>query len=431
MHSDPKLKAAVDHADAIVHLGAGQCRELADYQFLTSEVPIVLAEADPKLANALELRASDCVNIAVQNCAVSGQAGEATLHIYNLPEVSSLRPATGLKELFPGLRVVREVSVEAVTPAEVLQEEELVIAESICLVIDTPGEEWAILQSLQRDSILSRIGSIVLHCGKGALYENAVPADKILDFLEDQGYQLEGELDESDPDRPVWILKRNVEKLQIQRLDTELNEIRQELQQAREEAAKEREQLTSERDSLKKKLDERERQFEKTSEEQRAALNKEQEARARLEKQLDQVREEAAKERDQLTSERDSLKKKLDKLKCENERLASELADLKTENERLAAQVAEQDEELRDARSDMSVAIRLQTQRDGDLKDLQQRYEALLTRKEKQDELLGKLNHRLSIAAQSLRQLGADSASQTSDRDAAQELLRALSGELE
>ena len=72
--------------------------------------------------------------------------------------------------------------------------------------------------------------------------------------------------------------------------------------------------------------------------------------------------------------------------------LQAELARLRTENNRLGASLAR-------SQQDASLALRLQALAQGDLKDLQGRYAALLARKEDQDRLLSQLATRLGDAA--------------------------------
>jgi hypothetical protein len=112
--------AAHQPIDTLIHLGAGQCSELDSYLALKAG-KIVLIEADPMLAAALQARTASLPNVRVMCNAVAGSAGPAVFYRYNLPGTGSLRPATGLLQLFPGLKPLDQMPIEAVLPATVLE----------------------------------------------------------------------------------------------------------------------------------------------------------------------------------------------------------------------------------------------------------------------------------------------------------------------
>jgi 16S rRNA A1518/A1519 N6-dimethyltransferase RsmA/KsgA/DIM1 with predicted DNA glycosylase/AP lyase activity len=62
--------------DTLVHLGAGQCSELDSYLALKAG-KIVLVEADPQIAAALQARTASLPNVRVMCNAVAGSAGPA------------------------------------------------------------------------------------------------------------------------------------------------------------------------------------------------------------------------------------------------------------------------------------------------------------------------------------------------------------------
>jgi FkbM family methyltransferase len=84
----------------------------------------------------------------------------------------------------------------------------------------------------------------------------------------------------------------------------------------------------------------------------------------------------------------------------ERDGLAREVAELQAERERARSAQADRLEEMR---GDLVLALRLQAQREADLRDLQDRHAALLAEKDRQDELLRQLTERLTLAAQYLR----------------------------
>ncbi|MBL3599978.1 MAG: hypothetical protein JMN25_08920, partial [gamma proteobacterium endosymbiont of Lamellibrachia anaximandri] len=208
----------------IVHLGAGRCSDLDDY-LAAKPARMLLVEADPQLAKALQVRTTDYPQVEVINCAVAAQPGPVTFRRYNLPDASSIHPASiGLLDLFPGLKTVQELQIEALDPAPLLQPLRLQVEQRNRLVIDLPGEELPVLQALQQADQLHYFEQLQLHCGREFLYEDSEPAAIVIQWLQDQGFDLLMEDDSQDPDRPRWDLKRN--KLQLDH-----RELRQQLSQ--------------------------------------------------------------------------------------------------------------------------------------------------------------------------------------------------------
>lgn len=192
----------------IVHLGAGLCRELKNFLTYNPE-KILLVEADPERAEALKNNVVDSDNIEVYHTAVSQSAGKATLHRYNLADVNSLSKPTGLLELFPGLKELESLEVKTLPPSQLIASCDLDDNGDNWLIIDTPGEEMRILKELQKAGHLQLFKYLSLNCGRAPLYEGAVAGIKIVDWLQDEGFDLIATDDDEDPDRPCWTLKRN------------------------------------------------------------------------------------------------------------------------------------------------------------------------------------------------------------------------------
>lgn len=132
----------------------------------------------------------------------------------------------------------------------------------------------------------------------------------------------------------------------------------------------------------------------------------------------------------ELAARKAELQEQLEQLRLEFEASRSEAA----EKLRRAEQAPEQREileaRLEEARADLSSALRVVTLRDADLRDLQERYGKLLEIRNQQQELLGKLGHRLGAASEYLQALRESDGA--SDHPAAVEgLAQALSGDVE
>lgn len=374
----------------IVHFGAGRCTELDFYKQAAPD-RLILVEANPDLAAGLERRTANMDGAEVIHAAITTSNEQVALKVLSLPEASSLRIPTELIDLFPGIRVSQEVTVEGRLPQDILKEVELDADKENWLIIDIPGEELVTLNQLEESGYLAKFERVVLCCGVSALYENSAPADQSLALLSSFGYEvLELDRDE-DPDRPEWLLKRSLLKLE----NIELHE-----------------RLTAMQDqiaALTKDRDEQAREAEASGKE----LEELKSAQAEAEKQATEQIEVLTKERNEQIDLIAELKERVAKLEDERDRQIATTKAQKQEKEQI--------------QSDLSVALRLQSLRNADLTDLQERYSELLDTKKRQDELLDKLQQRLNVAAECLRELNSQG-DEKLEENLAQDLVKALSG---
>ena len=217
--------------DTLVHLGADRCSELNEYLALKPR-QLWLVEADPQLAEELKSRTEGLNQVHVRCEAVADQSGPATLHRYNLPEVNSLRTASGLLDLFPGLKTLGPLQVETTSPLKLLQQLELRAEQQNRLVIDLPGEEWPVLQALQQSQQLYLFDHVQLHCGRKPMYEGSEPPALVLKWLREEGFDLVAEDNSRDPDRPTWTFQRNALKLRNRNLQKQLEALQDHLEQS-------------------------------------------------------------------------------------------------------------------------------------------------------------------------------------------------------
>lgn len=208
---------------AILHIGAGSCREL-DYYLSLNPQRVILVEANPDEVRKLNRRASQFPQVEVVCAAVSGSVGPQSLRLFNMPHWNSLRPPTGLIGKFPGLRQLKEVAVEPVLPGELVASIGIDAGGRNWLIVDAPGEEAGILGGLQAE-LFQRV---ILHCPEETLYEAASRADALLDLLARAGYDIDSE-DRSVPEVPCWTLIRNPLKVEIAELRRTLKHLEEKL----------------------------------------------------------------------------------------------------------------------------------------------------------------------------------------------------------
>ncbi|MEO8333245.1 MAG: hypothetical protein ABI479_12505, partial [Gallionella sp.] len=358
--------------NTIVYMGAGSCNEL-DALLALQPLRMLLIEADPQLAATLQARTATLKQIQVHNIAVSGHPGPATFYRYNLPHAGSLHPASGLLELFPGLKTVEQLQMNSASPASLLQPLQIVAEQENLLIIDLPGEELPVLQALQQAGQLHLFSQLQLHCGRQPLYEGSKPASQILQWLRGQGFDVLAEDDTQDSDSPCWTLQRNALYLHNRELEQQLVQITN----AREEQtrlANERlaliRQLTQERDVQTRQLTERQTQLDQVGKEKAEREKLAAERQNQIE-QISKVRDEQTKlanERylliQQLTHERDEQakwhldnKKWAESLSAEKIQLEQQLVQIthaREEQTRLAAERQSQIEQISKVRDEQT-----------------------------------------------------------------------------
>jgi hypothetical protein len=210
--------------DCLIHLGAGRCAEL-DEHLAREPGRLILVEADRQLAKQLATRVSGLGNVEVLHEAVAAETGLRTYHRYNLPDANSLRPATGLRRLYPGLRLVEQVSITARGISALLNSLDLNPDKSNGLVIELAGEEAAVLESLDSDDRLHCFCEIELFAGCDALYEDARPAHQLHHWLSERGFRLEEDDREVGQDWLRWRLRRDDRVLTIEALRKQVQQL--------------------------------------------------------------------------------------------------------------------------------------------------------------------------------------------------------------
>lgn len=346
------LAAAATPPPALLHLGAGEGDALPAY--LDSGVAhVALVEPAPAALRRLRQRSAGMPQVAIHPLAVAAGEGRATLRIFNLPALSSLRAPAELAMLFPGLRQVATAEVDTVTMAGLLTSFLARLAPPAApdaasapapvpgaagwLVIDTPGEEATVLDGLQQAGARHHFERIFLRCGTGTDYAGSLPADALRARIETMGYRQEAADPGPDPDRPWLVFRLDRRGLQIAALEEQLQE------------------ATAARAALEASLTE-----------QAATLQ-------------------------EVTKKSDWRGGQMQELKAALETATQAQAELTARAEALQA--------------DLTLALRLQAMAQADLRDLQQRHAETQRIRERQDALLQALTPRLQEAARHLHSL--------------------------
>jgi FkbM family methyltransferase len=390
----------------LLHIGAGSCSELDGYLAADFE-HIVLVEPNPEVVAELDRKAAKHPSVMVLPAAVSAASGEAFLNVFNARDMSSLRVPTGLKTLFPGLRMVAQPKVDVVDLSEVLRRIPALTADkSNFLVVDAPGEEQIILTAFADMGDLSLFQQIKVHAGRDAYYEDGATAAQALSLLTKTGYLLVSEVIGKDPDWPAFMLQldpialENIGlKAQISRLDGTLASLKIDLETGK-----------SSYDALVKAHASELATEQQVSSDLRQALMSAQAAEDALVKAH---ASELATEQQVSSDLRQAL---MSAQAAEDALVKAHASELATEQQvssdlrqaLMSAQAAE-DALVKTLQKDLGITLRLQTLARMDHKELQGRFEELQQEKAALEELLSKLAQKLGSAVGYLKELSADS----------------------
>ena len=300
--------------ELIVHIGAGLCSELDDYQQIQPK-KIVLVEPNPETVADLRARVSTLGNVTVIPAAVAETAGRAPLYQYNLPDLDSLEKATGPDKLFPGLREIGRIDVEKITVQQLLDQLPLKKSGQHWLVLEVFGQENRILKNLQAFDALQRFSRVIVRiAGEGAGEASGPGASGVLPAMEELGYLPVSQPETADPDWPRHHLHLDRMALECKRLKAALSEKSkqaEEQENRRKELKEEITRLKEKRDSLesgaaalKEKLAQAEAEnkaLKEFKEQQTQALEQERDHRERLEKQQATMKQELHKAEAQIS----------------------------------------------------------------------------------------------------------------------------------
>jgi len=226
------MKELPNNLETILHIGAGHGEELPAY--LESDANrILLVEPNPNLAEQLRRRAQHDERVQVLELAITDDPALNQLNEYNLPEAASLYRPTGLRQIFPGLRITAQHPVATKTPEQLLEQYPLV-GDNNLLVIQAPGAEFAIVNALDNANKLGAISHIQLTLPAEVYYEGSHRADDILQALTRHGYDTEHTSTEN-PDWPEYHLACNPLARRLQDVDLEKQSLVQALQQSKNE----------------------------------------------------------------------------------------------------------------------------------------------------------------------------------------------------
>ena len=402
--SHPYLKFPAGPIGAIIHVGAGLCDGLDSY---LASAPSQLLLIEPNPQYAAELARKTAAGVVLEQ-AIAPQKGQAPFHILNFADLSCLKAPDGLRDLLPGIRVVKTPMVETGPLSGILARTPLDRERFNTLVVEAVGEEPAILQDLIDTGHLAAFDQIAVRTGRTAYFAGAGTPDSVKTQLGAQGYRLETLYAEDDPDWPFICFVQDPLMLKNRALQDELTGLKAaaaaELQAVKDKAEQEKTAAAQQIATLQGEVADL-----------RAGL-------AKAEQDIATARTAAAGElktaQDKAEQEKTAAAQQIAALQAETARikpLQDQNQQLETRLDAEATQKADLDTALSEARSregsalaDLRVSVKMQALVRADFEDLQQRYQRLLQEKSDQEDLLSQLTLKLESAAQHLRLMSTD-----------------------
>jgi peptidoglycan hydrolase CwlO-like protein len=189
----------------IVHLGAGEYADLSDYGSLSYR-RLTLVEGDPEAAEVLSTKYGGDESIQVISSLISADGGDVRFHRYNLSFVNGILPAGNLISIYPRLRLLSEEILPSASLTSVIEGLEIDGSRTNLLILDLPGQECGLLDSLRSD-LLRKFRFILIHGCSEALQEGSKELGQTLSLLGKSHYKHVEQYPEQDPHWPIVLLE--------------------------------------------------------------------------------------------------------------------------------------------------------------------------------------------------------------------------------
>src|SRR5690606_31062203 len=245
----------------LVWLGAGQAKEPTG--LIDQAKQVTLVDARESACEYLKKQfSSDHVQVVPKLITVHG--GQQSFTEYNLPEYAALQAATGLKKLFPGLKIAHQETMTSVSLKQFFKDLNLTYNENL-LVIDLPDVNQAFFEALHKTGELHKFSQLYIFASQEPLYLDALNSPAIVNFLRPVCYMLQKTIS-VDPDFPclvfgvipLWVELQQANQFNA-KLASDTKELQAQQETLKQELVKSKQQMdaiTKERESLKLQLNE-------------------------------------------------------------------------------------------------------------------------------------------------------------------------------
>ncbi|MFC0047226.1 hypothetical protein [Rheinheimera tilapiae] len=166
--------------------------------------------------------------------AVATEDGPSLFYRYNLDQFNALQPATGLLQLYPGLKLQEQVTLQAISISTLIREQQLEPTFKHTLVLSVPAQAYGLLRSLAEQDLLTLFYQLNVQVGQTELYQDAGTCSELEFWLQQQGYLL-CETDKSDPDLWLVVFRRHPLLDKLRKLETVNDDLTSQLEMSIEE----------------------------------------------------------------------------------------------------------------------------------------------------------------------------------------------------
>jgi hypothetical protein len=356
-------------AGTVVHVGAGTGAVIEDYRSL-NPARLLLLEGDPDSAVALREHAAAEPAVEVFGEVVARRDMSLHWYRYTLASVNGPVDRGDLVRIYPRLRLIGTQPLKAVAFDRWLARAvgELDDKQSHVLVMDVPGQEAALLQTLPQ-TLLERFEVVVLKGCAAPVPDGVVAAAFAEARLRERSFEALRDSADADPLWPVSAWRFDVQAAELKRLRDRVLQLEEQQQQA--------DRAMQERDAALSAANGSAAAAEKLAADRATEIES-------LQLRLDA--QQAAARAQTVQAEAAAV---------ERER---QLQELKRERDEARQRLLALEDELRSGQRALNAAVRTQALRENDLQELQERYSALMRDQRGTQELLTKLTDRLTVA---------------------------------
>jgi hypothetical protein len=191
--------------DQILHLGAGQHHDRSEYVSLHYR-KLILVEGEPEAADALSAAYDGNPSVQVIQKIITPKGGDVRFYRYNLSSVNGLLPSGSLNSIYPRLKVIGEETIPSLPLASLIEGLEIDARKKNLLILDLPGQEASLIESLTKDHLRKFEFLIVRGC-RASLQEGAKSLQETQALCEKSNYKIIQQDHEDDPNWPIILLR--------------------------------------------------------------------------------------------------------------------------------------------------------------------------------------------------------------------------------
>ncbi len=272
----------------VVHIGAGRGAVLERYARLAPSC-VVLVEGDPETAARLRRAARPYPWARVVAEAVGPARGPITWHRYNLSTLNGPLAADALVRAYPRLHRESVSTLPAVDLSGVLRSaaEGRDGTRSVVLVLDVPGQEIELVDSLGNDVV--GLSALIVRRRLAPLVDAPVRWSTFVGRLREQCFELVGQEADDDPYGPVAVFRFDADRHAIRTARRERDAARSEVARLHAELAATRAAAEAREAALEAQREATLTELRQARDEQAATLDATMRDKAALEQQLRDV----------------------------------------------------------------------------------------------------------------------------------------------